>query len=151
MHLRTATLASVTVFRLCLSSNTYLVVKSRQRLQSNLWRKEDEQSSSFSAHQSRVSTQNVYSHSQVYGLPSRAYYTTTSTRKVVLRQHKEVYGTYRAVKTAPASMLRVWASVLALAAHSNGHTSAGQWILGDKMHWKCATFGGEHNHDFSFI
>ena len=80
MHLRTATLASVTIFRLCLSSNTYLVVKSRQRLQSNLWRKEDEQSSSFSPHQSRVWTQNVHSHSQVCGLPSRAYYTTTSTR-----------------------------------------------------------------------
>ena len=116
--------------------------------------KVDQQSSSFSPHQSPAPTQNVHSHSQMCGLPSRAYYTTTSTRKVVLRQHKEVHRTYRAVKTAQLQCcvfrLRFWLlqrTQMAIRAVQ----CAGHWIMGDKVHWKCVTFGGEDNHDFSFI
>jgi len=122
MHLRTPTLAGVTVFRVCLSSNTHLVVKSRQRLQSNLRRRTN--SLQALAHIKAESRDKTSTHiHKCVGCLVEPIIQRYRHEIVILRQHKEVHGTYRAFKTAPASMLRVWALVLALSADSNGHTS----------------------------
>jgi len=98
MRLRSANLAGVTVFRLCLSSNTQLVVKSRQRLQSNLRRRTNNlQALAHIKAESRHKT-SIHIH-KCMGCLVEPIIQRHRREIVVLRQHKEVYGTYRAVNT----------------------------------------------------